>query len=53
MVAFIYPATATVREFLANKGHSPMEIEGMHQAWFKAVTMSVALWCQAHAPESW
>ncbi len=53
LVAFIYPATATVRDFLATKGHSPVEIEGMHQAWFKAVTMSVALWSQAYAPEGW
>ncbi len=53
IVAFIYPITATVREFLANKGHSAEEVEGMHQAWFKAVTISVALWSQPYTPEAW
>jgi hypothetical protein len=45
MVAFIYPITATIRPFLAGKGRSEEEVEKMHQAWFKAVTLSVILWC--------
>ncbi len=44
MTAFIYPITATIKPFLAKKGHSADEVEKMHQAWFKAVTLSVALW---------
>lgn len=44
MVAFIYPITATIRPFLAKKGHSPEDVERMHQAWFKSVVMQVALW---------
>jgi hypothetical protein len=44
MVAFIYPITATIRPFLARKGHSPEEVEKMHQAWFKSVVLQVALW---------
>lgn len=44
LVAFIYPITATIKSFLAKKGHSPEEVENMHQAWFKSVTMQVALW---------
>ena len=44
MVAFIYPITATIKPFLAKKGHSPEEVEKMHQAWFKSVVMQVALW---------
>lgn len=44
LVAFIYPITATIKSFLAKKGHSPDEVEKMHQAWFKSVTMQVALW---------
>lgn len=44
MTAFIYPITATIRPFLAKKGHSAEEVEKMHQAWFKAVVLSVALW---------
>lgn len=44
LVAFIYPITATIKSFLAKKGHSPEDVENMHQAWFKSVTMQVALW---------
>ncbi len=44
MVAFIYPITATIKPFLARKGHSADEVEKMHQAWFKSVVMQVALW---------
>ncbi|MCS7039926.1 MAG: protoglobin domain-containing protein [Anaerolineae bacterium] len=44
LVAFIYPITATIKSFLAKKGHSAEEVEKMHQAWFKSVTMQVALW---------
>lgn len=44
LVAFIYPITATIKPFLAKKGHSADEVEKMHQAWFKSVVMQVALW---------
>ncbi len=51
MVAFVYPITATMRDFLAKKGHGPEEVEAMHQAWFKAVTLQVALWSEPYARE--
>jgi len=44
LVVFIYPITATIKPFLAKKGHSPDEVEKMHQAWFKSVVLQVALW---------
>jgi hypothetical protein len=47
-VAFIYPITATLRPFLDAKGHSAEEVEKMHQAWFKAVTLSVTFWCHPY-----
>lgn len=53
LIAFIYPITATIRGFLENKGHSAADVEAMHQAWFKAVTLSVVLWSQPYAPETW
>lgn len=53
MVAFIYPITATVRDFLANDGHPEGEVEAMHQAWFKAVTLSVVLWLRPYAEGRW
>jgi hypothetical protein len=45
MVAFIYPITATIKSFLSRKGHNPETVERMHDAWFKAVVLSVILWC--------
>jgi hypothetical protein len=45
LVAFIYPITATIKPFLTKKGHSPEDVEKMHQAWTKSVIMQVALWC--------
>lgn len=48
IIAFIYPITATMRGFLAKKGHSDEQVEAMHQAWFKAVTMQVALWARPY-----
>jgi hypothetical protein len=53
MIAFIYPITATVREFLAKKGHDEAQVEAMHQAWFKAVTLSVVLWSRPYAGGRW
>ncbi len=51
MVAFIYPITATLKQFLANKGHSAEEVEKMHQAWFKSVVLQVSLWSYPYARE--
>jgi hypothetical protein len=53
MVAFIWPITATIRPFLAKKGHSPEEVDAMHSAWFKAVTLSAVLWTRPYAPDHW
>jgi hypothetical protein len=51
LIAFIYPITATIKPFLAKKGHNPEEVEKMHQAWFKAVTLQVALWSYPYAKD--
>lgn len=48
IVAFIYPITATMRDFLANKGHNDEQVDAMHQAWFKAVTLTVILWSRPY-----
>jgi hypothetical protein len=44
MVAFIYPITATIRNFLLKKEKKTEEVDKMYNAWFKAVTLSVVLW---------
>lgn len=53
MVAFIWPITATIKDFLATKGHSAEEVDAMYQAWFKAVTLSVVLWSRPYSPGTW
>jgi len=50
LIAFIVPLTVTMRPFLARKGHSTAEVEAMHSAWFKAVTLTAALWTQPYVP---
>jgi len=53
LITFIFPITATMRSFLAAKGHRPEDVEGMHTAWFKAVVLHVCLWSEAYAAEAW
>lgn len=53
MVAFVYPITATIRDFLAAKGHGADDVEGMFQAWFKSVVLTVTLWSRPYAPDRW
>lgn len=53
MVAFIYPITATMRPFVAKKGHAEEDVERMHQAWFKAVTLQVTLWLRPYSSDRW
>ena len=51
MITFIYPVTATMKPFLANGGHSAEQVDKMHDAWFKAVTLQVTLWSYPYAKE--
>jgi len=44
LIAFIYPITATIKDFLANQGHDIEAVEKMHQAWFKSIVLQVTLW---------
>lgn len=49
--ALLYPITATLKPFLAKKGHSADEVEKMHQAWVKSVLLQVILWGQPYLKE--
>lgn len=51
LIAFIYPITATIKPFLAKRGHSAEDVDRMHLAWFKSVTMQVALWAQPYVKD--
>ncbi|MFZ4285160.1 protoglobin domain-containing protein [Variovorax sp. HJSM1_2] len=50
LIAFVVPLSLTMKPFLAKKGHSAQDVENMHLAWFKAVTLTAALWAQAYVP---
>ena len=50
LVAFIVPLTATMKPFLMKKGHDAATVDAMHQAWFKAVTLTAVLWSQPFVP---
>ena len=52
LIAFIYPITATMKSFLAKKGHTAEQVEQMHQAWFKSVTLQVVLWSGPYAADA-
>lgn len=44
VTAFIYPITATIRDFLENSDHTDEEIDNMYHAWFKSVVLQVTIW---------
>jgi hypothetical protein len=44
LIAFIYPITATIHEFLRAGDHTEDEINEMYHAWFKSVVLQVTLW---------
>jgi Protoglobin len=48
LVAFIFPITVTIKSFLQKKGHTSEQVEGMYNAWFKAVTLTALLWCHPY-----
>lgn len=49
--AFIYPITATIRDFLDDDDHSREEVDRMYHAWFKAVVLQVTLWSRSYVPD--
>ncbi|SRR5579885_374002 len=51
LLALVLPISATMKPFLANKGHSAAEVEAMHAAWTKAVLMQAILWCRHYTNE--
>ncbi len=51
--ALIYPIYATMRPFLADGARDEAHLERMHQAWLKAVILSVTLWSEAYVQPDW
>lgn len=48
VISLIYPITATIEPFLSRGGHSDEDVQKMYQAWFKSVTMQIAIWNEPH-----
>lgn len=48
ITALVYPVTATLRPFLEAGGHSPEEVDRMHQAWTKSVLLQAILWSEPY-----
>lgn len=48
---FVVPITTTLKPFLAKKNAPPAEVERMHQAWVKSVTLQVTLWSQPYVKD--
>ena len=46
-----YAILATLRPFLAKKGHSHEEVQAMHQAWTKSLLLQVTLWCRPYVKD--
>lgn len=53
LIALVVPITLTIQQFIGADGADPDEIEARYQAWFKAVTLTVALWARPYSPEMW
>lgn len=53
VLALIVPVTLSVREFLARDESDQDELDAMQHAWFKAVTVSVALWTRPYVEALW
>lgn len=49
VLAFIAVMNETIRLYLAAKGNSAEEVEGMHCAWCKSMQLQMALWVGAYA----
>ena len=53
MLALIVPVTLTIRNFLEEGASESDDVEAMHQAWFKAVTVTLVLWARPYAGDLW
>lgn len=53
LIALVSPITITIRPFIGADGADAEEVEARYQAWFKAVTLTVALWARPYSPQMW
>jgi hypothetical protein len=48
IVAFVAVMNDTIKPYLAAKGNTEEEVEGMHLAWCKSLQMQIALWSKPY-----
>ena len=48
IVAFVAVMNETVKPYLAAKGNTEEEVEGMHRAWCRSLQMQIALWSKPY-----
>jgi hypothetical protein len=48
IVAFVAVMNDTIKPYLAAKGNTEDEVEGMHLAWCKSLQMQIALWSKPY-----
>jgi hypothetical protein len=56
IICFIPVMNETIKPYLTVKGHSPADVEKMHQAWCKSLQLQIALWTGLYArltPNEW
>ncbi len=53
LLALIVPVTLTIRGFLEQGESDRNEVDAMHEAWFKALTVTLALWARPYAGDLW
>jgi hypothetical protein len=57
ILAFVPVMNETIKPFLAAKGHSIQDVDGMHRAWIKSMQLQMALWarpfCNPQGPSQW
>ena len=49
IIAFVAVMNQTIRPYLAAKGNSAEEVEGMHRAWCKSLQLQLALWTRVYS----
>lgn len=48
IVAFVAVLNESIKSYLANKGNTENEVEGMHRAWCKSLQMQIGLWSKPY-----
>ena len=48
IVGFTAIMNETIKPYMANKGNTQAEVEGMHLAWCRSLQMQIALWSKPY-----